>query len=229
MPASPRLSQDADTHAGAAVYSPALLRLYDLLVIGFSNSYLWRCPSDQIAAWYRAHMGSPHLDIGVGTGYFLDRVHHPAARPAITLLDLNPNSLQVTRARLRRHRPGAVRADALATLPFAPASFASVGLNYLLHCLPGALHAKGRLLHESRRLLRPGGRLFGTTILADRIDDHPPAKAIMRLYNARGIFHNSADRLHDLEAALQAAFPRYELRVQGQVAFFAGMCAEEPG
>jgi ubiquinone/menaquinone biosynthesis C-methylase UbiE len=216
------LSPDPDIHAGAAIYSPTLLRLYDLLVIGFSNFYLWHCPSEHITAWYSTHLGSSHLDIGVGTGYFLDHATYPVTQPTITLLDLNPNSLHVTGARLQRYHPGAVRANALAPLPFAPASFSSIGLNYVLHCLPGTLHAKGWLVQECSQLLQPGGQLFGATILSDQIDIHPVAKSVMRLYNARGIFHNTSDRLSDLEAVLQAAFPSYEVHMCGHVALFAG-------
>ena len=42
---------------------------------------------------YDEHMQSPYLDIGVGTGYLLDKCRPPTASPDITLMGLNPNPL----------------------------------------------------------------------------------------------------------------------------------------
>ena len=104
--------RDHDASSGAAVYTPATLALYDLLVLGFSNSFVWNCPSRLILDLYDQHVSPKHLDIGVGTRYFMDRCRFPAS-PKIALVDLNPNSLEKAARRLRRYAPSCHVGDAL--------------------------------------------------------------------------------------------------------------------
>jgi hypothetical protein len=61
---------DGDTRKGAAVYTPLALALYDLAVLGFSNSFVWQRASRVLLDFYNQHISDKHLDIGVGTGYF---------------------------------------------------------------------------------------------------------------------------------------------------------------
>lgn len=60
------------THAGQAVYSSINLKLYDLIVLGISNRFIWRCPTRDILALYDTHVTDDHLDVGVGTGWYLE-------------------------------------------------------------------------------------------------------------------------------------------------------------
>ena len=83
----------ARVEAGQAVYSPIVLRTYDWIVLGFSNRFLWRCPTTELCRLYDRNVSDCHLDVGVSTGYFLDKAKWPVAKPAITLLDLNSNCL----------------------------------------------------------------------------------------------------------------------------------------
>src|SRR5918996_6376268 len=89
-------TNDAVT-AGAAIYSKPVLSVYDLYVLGFSNTFVWRCPSHLILDFYNEHISGNHLDVGVGTGYFLDKCKFPTHHPRIALADLNTNSLQATK------------------------------------------------------------------------------------------------------------------------------------
>lgn len=220
----PMLSQPASRPrvASAAVYTKPILALYDIAVLGLSNRYAWRCPSAEILQWYNTHISANHLDIGVGTGYFLDHCRYPTSRPRLTLLDLNSNSLQRTAARLSRYHPSALLADVLQPLPLRPRTFDSIGLNYLLHCLPGTLAAKAGIFGQLAPLLRPGGCIFGTTILGQGAAQNRLARTLMRTYNTRGIFGNSADMLTDLEQGLRQHFQTYATYVVGMVAFFVG-------
>ena len=102
--------------AGAAVYSKALLAIYDLEVLGFELPVIFKCPARRIVAHYERHLSDRHLDVGVGTGYFLDRARFPVATPEVHLLDLNANCLARTSDRIRRYRPVAHRADVLAPI-----------------------------------------------------------------------------------------------------------------
>jgi SAM-dependent methyltransferase len=205
--------------AGQAVYSPLVLSVYDAFVLGFSNHVLWRCPTAELRALYDRNVGARHLDIGVGTGYYLDRARWPVPAPAITLLDLNANSLAAAAHRIRRYSPRTIAADALAPLPDL-GRFDSAGLCYLLHCLPGAIPAKGVVFDRVRPLLAPGARVFGATIVQGDAPRSRPAQRLMDLYNTKGIFSNRDDRAGDLEAELKSRFRDVRVDLKGAVALF---------
>ena len=122
---------DGDVARGASVYTPATLASYDWFVLGFSNSWAWRCPSSQILDLYNQHVSARHLDIGVGTGYFLDRCRFPSAAPTIALLDLNKNCLATTARRLQRYAPSCHVGNVLQSIEIGMAHFDSIGLNSL--------------------------------------------------------------------------------------------------
>ena len=94
-------------YAGQAIYSPITLAVYDLIVLALSNPLIWRCPTGRILQLYDRHVTDNHLDVGVGTGWYLDRCHFPNPAPRIGLLDLNPNSL----AAASRQSRGTSRSD----------------------------------------------------------------------------------------------------------------------
>jgi methylase of polypeptide subunit release factors len=104
------------TDAGQRVYTPRVLKLYDLWVLGVSNRWLWRCPTSELLALYDAHASANHVDVGVGTGFYLDRCRFPVARPRIALVDLNPDALAAAAARIARYAPACVRADVMAPI-----------------------------------------------------------------------------------------------------------------
>jgi SAM-dependent methyltransferase len=210
--------------AGQAIYSPLVLAAYDWFVLGFSNRFLWRCPTSALRRLYDRNVSACHVDIGVGTGYFLDRAKWPAALPEITLVDLNPNSLQAAAKRIARYGPRAVRANALAPLP-AMGPFDSAGLCYLLHCLPGAIAEKAVVFDHLRPVLAPGARVFGATILQGDTPRSWAAQRLMNLYNKRRIFSNAGDTRQDLETALAARFRDVKIAIVGAVALFEA-CAD---
>lgn len=217
-----KLDTTNDSAAGAAMYSKFVLSIYDLGVLGFSNTFVWNCPSRQILNFYNEHVSERHLDIGVGTGYFLDRCKFPSSHPTLTLVDLNPNSLQVTTERLRRYNPTAYLANVLEPLPIDSLGFDSIALNYLLHCLPGTMLTKGVVFRNLQLLLNDRGKVFGTTILGQDVRHNLIARKLMHLYNSKGIFCNTDDTAADLEKILKENFRNYSLHIIGCVAFFMG-------
>lgn len=219
-PQQPQATDDAA--AGAAVYSRPLLSVYDLFVLGFSNSFVWQCPSRLILDFYNEHVSGKHLDVGVGTGYFLDQCTIPTRTPSIALADLNPNSLDVTAKRLQRYNPSIHVANVLEPLQIEPADFDSIAINYLLHCLPGDIPSKAVVFKNLKLLLNQGGVIFGTTILGKGIQRNVLAKTLMQIYNSKRIFANQDDNAADLESALKGNFRRRSIHVIGCVAFFAG-------
>ena len=211
--------------AGQAIYSRRFLALYDALVYGFNSPVLWRCSKARMVELYDEHVSARHLDVGVGSGGLLDACRFPAAAPEVTLMDMNPNSLAVTAARLARHRPRTVTANALAPWPVEAASFDSVALSHLVHCLPGAIPEKAAVFEHARTALAPGGTLFGATILGRGVDLSRPARLMTAVCNRRGVLSNRDDDPADLDAVLARVFDAHELRIRGAVGLFSARAA----
>jgi len=208
--------------AGQAVYTPRMLRLYDLLVLGVSNHFIWKCPTARLLQLYNDNVSNNHLDVGVGTGYYLDRCRFPSDRPRITLLDMNPNCLQAAAARIARYSPTCHAANIFEPLELDGAKFDSIGLNYVLHCLPGTIRDKLVAVRQLAELLTPGGVLFGATLLHGGVPRGWPARRLMAFYNRKQIFSNTADDLATLEQGLAEIFDSYELKVVGCAALLRG-------
>ena len=67
--------------AGQAFYTDRTLPNYDLRVLTLSNPLIWRCPTSRLLRFFDTHVSANHLDVGVGTGYFLDKCRFPTATP----------------------------------------------------------------------------------------------------------------------------------------------------
>lgn len=142
------------------VFNDWTLKHYDWL-LKFTCNRIWRCSIDQTLKLYQRHLSSNHLEVGVGTGYFLDRIQFSHPQPRLALLDPNPHCLRYTQARLARHAPDVYRASALAPIELGGRAFDSIAINYVLHCMPGVLPDKGIAFRYLKPLLSPGGVLFG--------------------------------------------------------------------
>lgn len=214
-----------DTVLGSGIYTRLVLGLYDPLVIGFENTVVWRCPSREILAFYNRHISGNHLDVGVGTGYYLDKCRFPTPMPSVALLDLNPNSLRATANRIRRYRPITYQANVLEPITRPFPQFDSIGMNFLLHCMPGTLATKGVAFKHLKRFLKPEGVFFGSTILGQGVEFGWWGKVFMRVYNSylipkSRVLYNVNDRLDDLESSLAQHFAQHSCHLVGTVAFF---------
>jgi len=218
------MAKPEEIEAGQAIYTPLVLRTYDWVVLGLSNQLLWRCPTAELRRLYDRNVSARHLDVGVGTGYFLDKANWPVANPSITLLDLNPNCLRVASQRISRFAPRTVLANILTPLP-SLGPFSSVSLCYLLHCIPGAINEKAVVFDHLRPLLAPGARVFGATIVQGKVPRSVPAQALMNLYNRKGIFSNAEDTVEDLNAAVRQRFSDVKIVTKGAAALFEARVA----
>lgn len=207
-------------HAGQAVFGRAFLHLYDAVVYGFNSPVLWRCPKRRLLAHYDAHVSARHLDVGVASGRLLDECAFPA-QPQLTLMDLNPNSLEFATRTLRRYQPRTVLGNALEPWSLAPGGYDSVAMCHILHCLPGDMAAKSVAFEHAHAALAPGGVLFGATILGRGVRLSPLARRVIAANNRWGVLSNRDDGPADLDAALTATFPSHELRIVGAVGLFA--------
>ncbi len=130
--------------SGQALHTKAFLSVYDWFALGVSCRFVWQCPTGNVLKLYDEHISRNHLDIGVGTGYFLDRCRFPIEQPRLVLVDINPDSLAMAQKRLKRYHPRVYRGDILEPLCIDTPGFDSIGLSLLLHCLPGTMDTKGR-------------------------------------------------------------------------------------
>ena len=210
------------TGAGQAVYTKRTLVAYDVVVLGLSNRFIWKCPTRRLLAHYDRHVTENHLDVGVGTGYFLDRCRFPAPTPRLALMDLNPDALEFASQRLARYHPETYRRNVLEPISIGAKKFDSVGINYLLHCLPGSIESKSVAFDHLKALMNPNAVLFGSTLLQGGVPRSGPARRLMDTYNKRGIFSNQGDDLDGLKRALGRRFRNVSMEVAGCAALFAG-------
>jgi len=209
----------AEPNQGA--FNDRTLKYYDRL-LELTCNWVWRCPVERTLELYQRHLSSNHLEVGVGTGYFLDRSHLPGPTPRLALLDISPHCLRHTDARLARYAPEVYRGNALAPIELAARGFDSIAVNYVLHCMAGAFPGKGATFANLKPLLNPGGVLFGSTVLRNGVPCDLRARVFMRLYNAGKVFCNLHDSLAGLTEALNNAFEHVQIDVIGCVAQFSG-------
>jgi hypothetical protein len=207
--------------AGQAVYTKQALRAYDFLVLGISNRFIWKCPTQRLVEHYNRHITANHADVGVGTGYFLDKCRFPSSSPRVALIDLNLNTLEFASQRISRYKPETYRRSVLEPIGIDAPKFDSVGLNYLLHCLPGSIASKSMAFDHVKALMNPKAVLFGSTLLQGGVHRDRSARHLMSVYNKKGIFSNEADDLESLKEELRKRFTNVSVEVVGCAALFA--------
>lgn len=197
------------------------LQFYDLVLYHFVSKHAWGCSTALLDAHYAQHVSANHLEVGVGTGYLLDRVRFPTSAPRLTLMDFSSSCLEKTGKRVARYQPQGVRQNILEPVTAELGKFDSIAINYVLHCVPGNFREKGIAFAHLKPLLSEGGVLFGSTVLAKGVPLNPLAKGLLWLFNAIGVFINRDDSLEDLAAALKQNFAEVDWKVVGCTAVFA--------
>ncbi len=208
--------------AGQSIYTKRTLNVYDLVVLGVSNQFIWKCPTQRLLDHYNKHVTANHLDVGVGTGYFLDRCQFPSPTPRVALMDLNSNSLEFAAQRITQYKPETYRRNVLDPIVLDVGKFDSVGINYLLHCVPGSIESKSVAFDHLKALMNPNAIVFGSTLLQGGVQRNWLAKRLMTTYNKRRIFSNQHDDLEGLKRSLSKRFRDVSVEVVGCAALFSG-------
>jgi Methyltransferase domain len=208
--------------AGQAFYTKRSLAFYNAAILGFFSRVAWRCPAQRIVDHYNANISANHLDVGVGTGYFVDHCRFPSPAPRLGLMDLNPDCLEVAGRVVDRYRPEIYVANVLEPIPFEGPKFDSIGMNYLLHCLPGDIQAKRAAFANLQRLANPDATIFGATLLSGGVERNWFARKVMDRNNAHGIFSNRDDDLDGLRLVLSQQLTDSRAEALGCVAIFSG-------
>jgi len=213
------MDRDDPAYAGQSEYTRLLLNLYDPLVLGPIARFVWRCPTTGLVERYRRHIRGRHLDVGPGTGYFLERSGLPAGS-SVTILDPNRNVLRHVSRRLPQFDVTAAEADVLKPLPVA-GPFDSAALHLVIHCLPGPLARKAAAVANVAAILAPTGVLFGASVLGNSGRHTWAARRMLGAFNRQGGFDNLADSEEGLREILSASFDHVELETIGSIAIFA--------
>lgn len=206
--------------AGQAPYSRPFLAIYDRCVLGFNCRLVWRCATHHLLAHYNRHVSANHLDVGVGTGHFLDRCSFPSTMPRLALMDLNLNCLHVAAKRVARYSPEVYRRNVLAPIEIDAPGFDSIAALNVLHCLPGTMETKGAAFDHLKALLNPGGVLFGSTLLYRGVRMTPLARLVARWINRLGSMTNLEDDADGLRRALGKRFAETSVELIGCEALF---------
>ena len=194
---------------------------YDLALYKGITNLLWRCPTTRLSDNYAEYLSNNHLEIGVGTGYFLKRTACPDHMERLTLLDLSLNCLERSARRLYPLRPSTVQQNILEPFPAALTGYRSVGMNYVLHCLPGNVQQQIDIFKKVYATLGNGGVFFGATLVPADKYRSLLARILMWGLQKTRIFHNQTHTLENLRHALSATFPKVRIEKIGNAVVFA--------
>ena len=153
------------TKGEAEVYSRFVLKIYDWYVLWYNCRFLWKCPAYYLLDLYNQYVSANHLDIGVGTGYFLDKCKFPSTNVRLALMDSNANPLIVASKRLFRYNPEVYQRNASKPFSINAQPFDSIGMMNVLHCIPGNLKTKAIVFENAKEVMNAGAVIFGSTIL----------------------------------------------------------------
>ena len=208
----------------AAAYRGINLRLYDYFVLQFTSPYAWGCTADELRAMYRENISADHVEVGVGSGYFLAAEQRSTTWTDLNLIDPNPSALEYVAKRLSSSTPTSHVANILVRTSLPNRRFRSVAANYVLHCLPDDRDSKREAIANLAHLTDDTGTLFGATVLGEAQHNYL-GRALMRGCNALGVFGNRHDTEQTLRQDLQQYFRNVEVERRNRVAMFR---ASEP-
>jgi hypothetical protein len=203
-------------------YTRLGLHLYDPLIVNLVAPRVWGCDPDILVDHYRDHVTSNHADIGVGTGYFLDRCGFDSPNPRLALIDLQPNCLAYTARRLSRYRPFTYVRDVLRPIVGIDGGpFDSIAFGGIIQCLSGDLKQKSKVFDSIAPLAKAGTRVFGYTLVYDGVPDRVRRTLVHPLLNGLRVIDNKNDHFSDLILELKARFIDCKVELIGCMAVFS--------
>lgn len=204
----------------ATGYSHVILELYNFLILKLSSVLIWRCRTQRLIQLYRSHVSRQHLEVGVGTGYLLNRAVFPSHWVTLHILDCNAKVLRHAYYRLARYNPVMVLCDLMSDDWPALPKQQSIGMNYVWHALEGSLQERGRVFGKLAAQLSENGVLFGSSVVG--IHDRMPklSQQVSRHWLRVGLFNNQSDQPDTLRAILKEYFLEVSVWQEGQVMLF---------
>ena len=196
------------------------IQRYDRFVNQINCEKVWKCSQKHIIDNYRANIDCNHLEIGPGTGYFLKKQNLNIDFNNLTLVDVNSKILHYSKNNLQSECSNIeiLSHDLFASQIPREVEFNSVGINYVLHCVPGNLQTKLDKLISN--LGDNKYNLFGASVICDPLHMNVIAEYELMFLNAFGIFNNNNDTYQELNEYLNNTNLNFSLKKQGYVAIF---------
>lgn len=214
------MASNRTVNDGIRIYSGLLLAVYDFLIMRVLNPWVWRCDPKNYSDLYLSHMSRNHADIGVGTGYFLDRCTYQPGEVRIGLIDLQQNCLDYASRRIARFQPETYRHNALHPIRIQARSFDSIALGGILHCIPGTMAEKGAVFDAIQPIMHARTEVFGYTILNKEVEKTRLSRLVYFLLQKLKVINGLQDSASELVAELKKRFRASEVKVIGCVAIF---------
>ena len=190
------------------------MKLYDLLVNKINCRFIWRCHENNIHQNYNKCISKNHLEIGPGTGYFIEKYKFNK----LLINDINKNILQYSSLYLKTHNPKLIQCN-LFNQKLNVKNINSIGINYVLHCVPGKLEDKlfkliNNLEYKNKLCL------FGATVINDPEYNNIFSKYMIFWLNYMNIFNNKNDYSYNLVKKCEANNLNIEWKIIGCVMIF---------
>ncbi len=221
--------ENTEQSPASLLYEGKTLKHADWVTTKILNPFVWRCPNQSIEKLYKERISTNHLEVGVGTGFWLKYTLESGSR--LALLDASQEALDHAGAALERHRPEKYLADVSKPLREtldSGDSFESLALTCLFHLIPGNLELKAaKILDNLLPYVSADGSVFGATILGADIRRPLLAVPVMNYGYKKEMLWNKNDTLGDIMEVLSARFRVFNVEVQGCVVLFWGKGLKE--
>jgi 2-polyprenyl-3-methyl-5-hydroxy-6-metoxy-1,4-benzoquinol methylase len=206
-----------NSHDGQKVYTKLFLKFYNFAVLFFNNKFLWKCNTSNLLQNYKNNVSKNHLDIGVGTGFYLIKTQN--LLEDISLMDLNDNCLDLVESKLSGKNVTKHKLDILKDIDKnLYDKYDSIAFNYLIHCLPDNGN-KDAVFKNAAKMVKRSGVVFGSTIINEY--SNSLAIKVANKFNEKGIFDNSNDSRKNIESYIKDNFNTYSLEQIGSVCVFS--------
>jgi hypothetical protein len=180
------------------------LKFYDYLVNDINCTYAWRCHKSNIFENYKNNIKTNHLEIGPGTGYFLKNNYNINK---LYLMDINEDTLNFSKNNLSLNYQVETINHNIFEDKLEIKDLDSVGLNYVLHCVPGKLEDNiNNLINnlESNNKIN----FFGATVVSDKDLQNRLSSIELFFLNKYNIFNNEMDYSKNLIDYLKLVFQK---------------------
>ena len=196
-------------------FNQLIMKNYDFFVNHINCKYVWGCDQKNIIDMYKKNISPNHIEIGPGTGYFLK--HYKFDN--LTLIDINKDILIECQKNLEKN---CKNINIINTNVFeknnkiAVNHCESVGLNYVLHCVPNNLSISINNLINN--IPEKNYKIFGSTVIPNK-NTYNLASLEIFLLNKMKIFNNKTHTFNDIESYVKKNF-NYEIKKIGHSCLF---------